>query len=312
MAESDLKQLASALRVISQEGRSVANELLRQARQVDGVASRAASSGLHERSSPGTGRVVALLEQASRSLRQAAESLDAAARSGDAFSGRLAGGGAGSGGGGSNGDGPPGEAGDGHDDDGSNWALRDALAFTGDAFPDGTVIYRERSGHQGEWNPRLMEPEPNSVYVVDERTVYRTDHLGRVVEVFGLVDKGDLVSTDENKSRRHKGAQGRAGGEDREGEDDGGHLRSAQLGGAGEALNLIAQSRDENRARKNVRNWRAMELSWEREVKAGAQIEVAFFVNYSSDSLRPSSYSAEWIISRPNERPAFDEQEFYN
>ena len=54
-------------------------------------------------------------------------------------------------------------------------------------FPDKTP-HVETSGQKGGWNKALHKPAPDSVYVVDGRNMYVTDHLGRVEHVEGRWD----------------------------------------------------------------------------------------------------------------------------
>jgi hypothetical protein len=100
------------------------------------------------------------------------------------------------------------------------------------------------SGSKGKWNPALMASLPNTRYVVDDRYVFETDDLGRVVKVSGTL----AVAKKSDPNRRNEGAQRQAGGVERrtnanapdeyaerlrEWRDNGGHLIAAMFGGAG-------------------------------------------------------------------------------
>lgn len=148
-------------------------------------------------------------------------------------------------------------------------------------------VHKEKSGRADRWNDRLAEPEPSSVYVVDNRYLYATDKAGRVTHAEGWL--GWLPSTD-NDERRNLGAQREAGEPDRERNDDGGHLFGTSFDGPGEAINLAAQSRVQNRAVKGSDNWRRMEETWHALRAAGIQVNASIDLKYpDGSSQRPAS-----------------------
>lgn len=333
MGESELQQLASALRVITQDGRSVARELLRQARRVDGIAAQAARNVAHERANPGASRLIPLLQQASKDLRQAAASLDASARLGDTYGSSLTGGSPGSrrlegvGDLASAGRESQSQSGtsvasfaSGHDDEGppvftalgergpeEEHGQRDAapVADLISQHPD-LPVFREASGRKGDWNQQLNTPPTTAIVVVDKNFAYRTDQFGRVVEAVGRLDT--VLSPEENRNRRNKSQQRKAGGTHRIRDlDDGGHIFAAQFGGAGEGINLLAQHKDQNRASKRLLdNWHAMEQKWRKLVEDGHVVEVAVAITYEADSLRPSTYEvSQRVDGRARPRRTF-------
>ena len=148
-------------------------------------------------------------------------------------------------------------------------------------------VHKEDSGTAGHWNDRLMAPEPSSVYLVDDRYLYATDAAGRVTHAEGWL--GWLPSK-ENDEHRNNSAQREAGEPNRLPTDDGGHLVATALGGPGEAINLTAQSRSQNRAVTGSDNWRRMEETWRAMRAAGIQVHATIDVRHpDSTTRRPSS-----------------------
>ncbi|MFI7065814.1 DNA/RNA non-specific endonuclease [Kribbella sp. NPDC050124] len=151
----------------------------------------------------------------------------------------------------------------------------------------GLAVHKERSGRTERWNDRLMAPEPSAVYVVDDRYLYATDKAGRVTHAEGWL--GWLPSK-ENDERRNLSAQRAAGEPDRQRSDDGGHLFGTAFDGPGEAVNLTAQSRNQNQAVQGSDNWRRMEESWQALRAAGIQVHASIDVRYPDGTTRrPSS-----------------------
>ncbi|MEU4291335.1 DNA/RNA non-specific endonuclease [Kribbella sp. NPDC026596] len=148
-------------------------------------------------------------------------------------------------------------------------------------------VHKEKSGRADHWNEKLSNPEPSSVYVVDERYVYATDAAGRVTHAEGWLG---WLPSEQNDERRDLDAQREAGEPDRQRTDDGGHLFATVFDGPGEAINLTAQSRSQNRAVKGSDNWRRMEESWQALRAAGIQVHAAIDVRHpNGTSPRPSS-----------------------
>lgn len=149
--------------------------------------------------------------------------------------------------------------------------------------------FDERSGRGDRWNDRLMQPEPSSVYVVDERYLYVTDRAGRVTHAEGWLG---WLPSDQNEERRNLEAQREAGKPDRRRGDDGGHLFATSLGGPGEAINLTAQSKVQNRAVKGSYNWHRMEETWRVMRASGIQAHATIDVRYPDDTTRRPSARA--------------------
>ncbi|MGW1342720.1 DNA/RNA non-specific endonuclease [Kribbella sp. NPDC002412] len=161
----------------------------------------------------------------------------------------------------------------------------------------GLVLHKEQSGRADRWNDRLMAPEPSAVYVVDDRYLYATDKAGRVTHAEGWL--GWLPSK-ENDERRNLSAQRAAGEPDRQRNDDGGHLFGTAFDGPGEAVNLTAQSRNQNQAVKGSDNWRRMEESWQALRAAGIQVHATIDVRYPDGITRRPSARA--VVDRHDGR----------
>ncbi len=120
----------------------------------------------------------------------------------------------------------------------------------------GVVTYVETSsGHTGALNPDLISPNPNTTYVVDHGYVYHTDGLGRTDHVH--VDELGLHDADRSPSIQTRiGKEGGAG-------YDGGHLIARMFGGGPEDYNLVAMTRELNRASGGAEtNFYSLEMHW--------------------------------------------------
>lgn len=150
--------------------------------------------------------------------------------------------------------------------------------------PDGAVFFD--SGGTGNWNSDLNNPAPDTTYVVDDRFVFTTDEHGRVVETHGVLELGE--------ADRNSYQQTKAGGEDRQPGDQGGHIFGNAFGGPGEALNLLAMSAEANGARE----YGQLEAIWRDELAKNPppDIEMQMTPIYSGDSQRPTELIIDWTL----------------
>lgn len=170
---------------------------------------------------------------------------------------------------------------------------------------------RHTSGRKGSrWNKELNNPKPNKAYIVDNKFLFVTDHLGRTVYVKAILTRDGLH---DGVDRRHKSQQSEAGrrryDEERGkrvritdddnldgriiGLDDGGHLIGAQFGGIGEGINLVAQHSDLNQQRISwPDNWFAAESHVVTLLETPPCSPVAWEVQlaYPDDSMRPEEF----------------------
>lgn len=167
----------------------------------------------------------------------------------------------------------------------------------------GMSVHRERSGDRGSWNTALHTPEPNTVYVVDERVLYVTDDQGRVEHVEGWLGYEER-SVEVARRSRNSYRQGRAGGSWRLEIDDGGHLVATKLKGPGEAINIVAMARRLNRAGQD--NWWSMERTWIDLRRRGEQVHARIDIEYTGESERPSLFG---IVHRHGGTTHFEEFE---
>ena len=112
---------------------------------------------------------------------------------------------------------------------------------------------------------RFMKPKKlkaNIEYTTPHGHVYRTDHKGRIKEVYA----DDLSLLD---GGRNSYAQRTVGREDRLPDDDGGHLIARGFGGSKDIDNLVPQSKYINRSFKENGEWYNMKKEWQKAIKKG-------------------------------------------
>lgn len=112
---------------------------------------------------------------------------------------------------------------------------------------------------------------------------YVTDAAGRVKDVSGELS---LSKLDRNSyAQAAVGASGVAG-------DEGGHLIATALGGAGDRINILAQSFDLNR-----KEWRSMEKELQGFLAEGKSVEMKIGVAYATlSATRPSAFVVTVIV----------------
>nr|WP_275044797.1 DNA/RNA non-specific endonuclease [Staphylococcus epidermidis] len=115
-------------------------------------------------------------------------------------------------------------------------------------------------------------------YTTPHGHVYRTDHKGRIKEVYA----DDLSLHD---GGRNSYAQRTVGREDRLPDDDGGHLIARAFGGSKDIDNLVPQSKYINRSFKENGQWYKMEKEWQKAIKKGREVKnIKIEVQYRGDS----------------------------
>ena len=116
--------------------------------------------------------------------------------------------------------------------------------------------------------------------------MYRTDHKGRIKEVYA----DDLSLLDDG---RNLFAQRTVGREDRLPDDDGGHLIARAFGGSKDIDNLVPQSKYINRSFKEKGDWYMMESEWQKAIKKGREVKILKLksnIGGQSKTYRISSY----------------------
>ncbi|HFN8285065.1 TPA: DNA/RNA non-specific endonuclease [Staphylococcus aureus] len=143
--------------------------------------------------------------------------------------------------------------------------------------------------HYARLRPKKLKA--NIEYTTPTGHIYRTDHKGRIKEVY--VDNLSLKD-----GGRNNHAQRTVGGEDRLPDDDGGHLIARMFGGSKDIDNLVAQSKFINRSFKENGQWYKLEKLWEKAIKSGKSIEnVKVEVKYKGNSQRPTEFSVRYNIN---------------
>jgi len=122
---------------------------------------------------------------------------------------------------------------------------------------------------------------PNTSYDINGY-LYKTDELGRVINVRGKLELGDGTR---NKYQQIK--TGKKGIQD----DEGGHLIGDRFGGPGEAINLVPQNSNLNRGA-----WKKMENEWEDALNQDKDVIINIKTNYDRDSVRPDSFTVKYSI----------------
>lgn len=131
----------------------------------------------------------------------------------------------------------------------------------------------------------------NIEYTTPHGHVYRTDHKGRIKEVY----VGDLSLLDDG---RNLFAQRTVGREDRLPNDDGGHLIARAFGGSKDIDNLVPQSKYINRSFKENGDWYMMESEWKKAIKKGREVKnIKIEVQYRGDSQRSTEFQVIYEIN---------------
>ncbi|QIM63888.1 hypothetical protein A1D29_05695 [Pasteurellaceae bacterium Orientalotternb1] len=150
---------------------------------------------------------------------------------------------------------------------------------------DGYEVRNIDVGSKDNWNRHLNNPEPNTIYKLNNGHQYKTDELGRVSEV-----KGGL-KLDPNDRNTYQ--QRISGGECRLDTDCGGHLLASMFGGAGEKINIVPMDAILNGAKGK---WYQMEMQWKRALEQGKKVEVDIRPIYSGNSKRPDGFEIKFAI----------------
>lgn len=155
------------------------------------------------------------------------------------------------------------------------------------------------------WNKELMNPAPNTHYIVDKKFHYYTDDIGRVVRVEARLDR--VLVDPEKGLRRNQTEQNRirlSGNPT----DQGGHFIGNEFGGPGEGINLFAQLRSQNtfggRFFLLESEWRSI-ISGDKKknIPPGGYVDVVITPEYRDSSTRPISYQVIWFDTTGRQRP---------
>ncbi|MCK2243652.1 MULTISPECIES: DNA/RNA non-specific endonuclease [unclassified Crossiella] len=159
------------------------------------------------------------------------------------------------------------------------------------AHESGKPVRDVVSGEKGAWNKELNKPLPNTIYRVDDRSTYETDAQSRVIRVEGQIGSNADVAV----GARNAYQQRVAGRADRQSGDEGGHLIASRLGGAGEAINLVAMSDQLNS--RGQRRWYNMESEISRQVESGGSVDLTIIPKYSMGGVRPDSFDVTYRVT---------------
>ncbi|MBU3179432.1 DNA/RNA non-specific endonuclease [Clostridium estertheticum] len=127
--------------------------------------------------------------------------------------------------------------------------------------------------------------KPNVEYTTNEGCKYKTNNLGVIDEVEGMLKLGE--------GKRSLYAQRTVGGNHRLLDDDGGHLIASQFLGSGKLDNLVPMNSQINRAGGK---WYNMESEWASALKKGKEVQIKIQNIYESNNLRPVSFKIKYTI----------------
>lgn len=166
--------------------------------------------------------------------------------------------------------------------------------------------------------------EPNSQYEING-DVYETDDNGDTYKKNGelLPNKeytvnGNKYRTDEHSNKvscdsepsyteegtRNTKEQKESGGEERQDNDDGGHIIAKILGGAEGVENLVPMRRTINRG-----DYKKMENEIAKALQEGKKVNIHIDLVYDGDSQRPSKIIAEYTIDGKKTVIEFENEE---
>lgn len=149
------------------------------------------------------------------------------------------------------------------------------------------------SGENSAQNQFLNNILPNMTYEIDEFVTYKTDNLGRVVEV--VADRSKL---DRAKITRAGGdSDTQAAIRNNFPGHDGGHLVDCASGGANEMINQVPMEKQFNRNGA----WKQMEQMEIKAVKEGKDVKVTRKVIYEDGTTRPTKFISEIEIDGKKE-----------
>ena len=150
-----------------------------------------------------------------------------------------------------------------------------------ETIASGIAMNKDNHTMHGDLNDsKLFEKNPPGMYQ------YRAD--GKVKTAFGQLTLGKDVVRDPK-------AQKTVGGEDRDNNDDGGHLIAAIFGGAPGYQNLDAQNKNINRGA-----YRRQERVWQKLLEDHCKVFVKVQTVKDNQSSRPSVYMAYAIYEYPD------------
>jgi len=167
------------------------------------------------------------------------------------------------------------------------------LVKTSDNAASELRIVDINSGSKGNWSKELNNPEPNTLYRVDDNKIFKTDSLGRTESV-----ESSLAWSKNDRNTYQQCKAGKCGVVG----DEGGHLIVSIFNGPGEKLNLVPMDGNLNKGA-----WKKMENTWANALKDGKKVDVKIEPSYSGSNVRPDSFSVTYQID--TERP---EREVFN
>lgn len=160
---------------------------------------------------------------------------------------------------------------------------------------NGDICETDDNGEIYKKNGELLS---NIEYISNGNT-YKTDDKGRITECDAHLNK----ITQEGE--RNQKDQLDVGGEERQEDDDGGHIIARILGGAGGIENIVPMRKTINRG-----DYKKMENEIKEAIEDGKPVDVKVNVEYSDDnSKRPSKIEVKYTIDDKKTVEEFDNKE---
>lgn len=148
-------------------------------------------------------------------------------------------------------------------------------------------------GENSAQNQFLNNVLPNMIYEVDDFVTYKTDNLGRVIEV--VADRSKLDRA--NITRAGRASETQAAVTKNFPGHDSGHLVDCASGGANEMINQVPMEKQFNRNGA----WKKMEQMEIKAVKEGKDVKVTRKVIYEDGTTRPTKFISEIEIDGKKE-----------
>ena len=193
-----------------------------------------------------------------------------------------------------------------------------------DTKTDSNEQSSELEGEMSQEPDYSEKREPNSSYEFNGNT-YETDDNGQTYKKNGEIlpnteyrvngntyktdENGNKISCDSNPEYTEDGSrnmkeQKESGGEERQYDDDGGHIIARILGGAEGEENLVPMRRTINRG-----DYKRMENEIAKALQEGKEVSIHIDIEYDGDSSRPSKIRAEYTFDGKKTVCEFDNVE---
>lgn len=174
--------------------------------------------------------------------------------------------------------------------------------------PDSDINEPRENNAKYELNGNTYETDDNGkTYKMNDKLLADVDYTVND-NVYRTDEHGNIVSCDSKPSYTEEGArnikeQKEAGGEERQKDDDGGHIIAKSLGGSEGSENLVPMRTTINRG-----DYKKMENEISKADQDGKNTALHVDLEYDGDSKRPSKLRAEYEIDGKKTVTEFDNE----